>query len=65
MEVWKGGLTDIKALRKPAKLGKTCETSALAVAWRVLIGDLDYTPRMLFIGSRNPLQIGRFSGLLH
>ena len=38
---------------------KTCETTALALMWRVLIGDLDYTPRMLlFLGSITNSNIG-------
>ena len=31
----------LKAVRKPANFEKTCETTALELTWRVLIGDLD------------------------
>ena len=54
----------IKAMRKPANFEKTCETTALDLTWRVLIGGLCHTPRMLFIGSRNQLHFGRFLGFV-
>ena len=54
----------LKAMRKPAKFEKTCETTALAMAWHSLIGGLCHTPRMLFIGSRNQLHFGCFLGFV-
>ena len=67
---WKGGYSFwkegyIKAMIKPANFDKTCEYYSVGTALPVLIGDLVFTPRMLFIGSRNPLQIGRFRGVLN
>ena len=51
-------------MRKPANFEKTCETTALDLTWRVLIGDLDHTPRMLLFGAADPLHFGRFLGFV-